>query len=266
MGKQLRYLEIAQVIKTKIEQGIFPQGHNLPSQKELSEIFSTSIMTIRGALSVLNEEGIITIVHGVGTFVAAPEVHTDSIGLQGFQNEMDRQKMKIQNKIVSVTHNLDSPKLKRIFKHQTSSYSCLVRLRTIDSVPVIFQRSYVESGFSHVLDEYTEETSLYQFFASKTGTLVTTGREIITPILLGQTELEQLKLDSPCPAFLSTRISISLQNKVVLYDEAYLPGTYVLLAATRKGRQNSSKFIIHKSGITDAADSINDTELWGDIG
>ena len=265
MAKQLRYLEIAQTLKSKIKQGFFPQGQSLPSQKELSSIFNTSVMTIRGALAVLEEEGILTIVHGVGTFVGAPGIHTDSISLQGFQNEMDQQKMCIVNRILDVEHDIENANIRRLFKDDNAVFSCLTRLRTIEEVPVILQRSYVHQKFRDVLVEYAAEKSLYQFFSRKTGIMVTQGREIMMPVVLKDDELKQLSLSGPCTAFLSKRISISLDDEVVLYDEAYLPGPYVIMASRKHGKNNMFKYIINKSGTLDSSESFNDPELWEDL-
>jgi len=266
MGKQPRYLEIARTLKTKIKQGVFPQGQSLPSQKELAGIFNTSIMTIRGALEELAQEGILTVVHGVGTFVAAPGPHTNSIGLQGFQNEMDRQKLSISNKVLSVTHDIRDAKLDQLFNKSLTTYSCMTRLRTIEGTPVILQRSYIECTHNTVLDTYNEHDSLYQYFSRHTGIMIIQGRELMTPILLEDREAELLGLKGKqSTAFLSKRISISLDEQIVLYDEAYLPGSYVFMASRKHGRTSVFKYIINKEGIIDTVNSFNDPELWEDL-
>ncbi len=265
MGKQLRYLEIARILKNKIRTGAYPHGRSLPSQKELSEIFSTSVMTIRQALAVLEEEGLVTIIHGVGVFVSSPDIHSNTISLKGFQNEMDRLRMKIDNEIVSREYGIFKPVLNTIFNSDGISFSCLTRLRNLDGIPVILQRSYVVDENKSVIKEYHEEKSLYQFFTEKTNTMIIRGREIIVPVLLQRKELELLHLEDPCPAFQSRRVSVSLEEKVVLYDEAYLPGQYVFMAATKQGRSSRSKYIINKAGNEDSFMSFNDTDLWEDL-
>ncbi len=265
MGKKLRYLEIADIIRIKIKQGDFPQRQALPSQKELSKIFNTSVMTIRGALAELEQEGIIRVVHGVGTFVSAPGVHTDTVGFQGFQNEMDRQKMHISNRILSVEHDITDRRLNSLFGDDAAVFSSLTRMRTIDGTPVIYQCSYVKKQFSMILDQYTEDQSLYQLFAHSSGIMVTQGREIMTPVLLPDQVAETLDITEHCTAFLSKRLSISLDDKVVLYDEAYLPGPYVIMASSKHGKQNTFKYIINKTGTIDSIDSFNDSDLWEDL-
>ncbi len=265
MSKKLRYLEIADVLKKKIKQGEFPQGQALPSQKELSEIFNTSVMTTRGALAELEQEGIITVIHGVGTFVSSPAIHNDTLSLQGFQNEMDRQKMSITNEVIGVKHEIEQRELLDLFGKRSGRFSSLSRLRTIDGKPVIYQCSYVEKQYSSVFDEYQADQSLYQLFSQKTGIMVTQGREIMIPVILPDDIAKTLGFDEPCTAFLSKRVSISLEEKVVLYDEAYLPGPYVIMASRKHGKNNSFKYIINQTGTIDSLDSFNDSDLWEDL-
>ena len=265
MGKQLRYLEIAQIIKAKIRNGTYPQGKSLPSQKELSDIFSTSIMTARQALAVLVEEGLITIVHGVGTFVSAPQFHSNDISLQGFQNEMDRQKIKILNTIVSKEYGLSKPVLNTLFNDKGLHFSSLTRLRTLGDIPVILQRSYVSDENKVVIENYLKENSLYQLFTEETNIMIAQGQEIVSPVLLQKQELELLQLKGPCTAFRTRRISISLNDKVVLYDEAYLPEPYVIMASRKQGKINKFKYIINKEGTLNSIMSFNDPDLWEDL-
>ncbi len=264
-GKQLRYLEIAQTIKTRIRQGVFPHGQCLPSQKELASIFNTSVMTVRGALSELADEGIVNIIHGVGTFVGNTGVNANTIGLQGFQNEMDKQKRSIVNSILSCEHGIGDARLDALFGNTDGRYSCLTRLRSVDQTPVILQRSYVERSHQEIFCDYEAHDSLYQHFTGRTGLLITQGKEIMSPILLETMEKELLHLEGPATAFFSQRVSISMDDRIVLYDEAYLAGPYVIMASRKLGRTSMYKYIINNAGKADIETSFADPDLWEDL-
>lgn len=258
-------LKIANIIKERIKNGTLKNGEALPSQKELSQIFSTSIMTARHALGILEEEGIISVVHGVGTFVSAPEYNTDEIGLQGFQNEMDRQKLSIQTAILEKKHDVVRSDLNDVFSRKDITFSCLVRQRTLEGRPIILQRSWVASGNRAVVEEYTEDKSLYSFFTDKTDIMIVKGKELVSPILLDGDEMSLLELDKPCTAFYSSRVSLNLNDEIVLFDEAFLPGQHVIMASISQGRNNKFKYIINKEGPRELYDSFNDPELWEDL-
>ncbi|MGN0801769.1 MAG: GntR family transcriptional regulator [Candidatus Faecivicinus sp.] len=72
-SEKFLYREIYQALKKQIEAGELTQGERLPSEDELSETFSVSKITIKRAMDMLKEEGLIRRVQGKGTFVARPD-------------------------------------------------------------------------------------------------------------------------------------------------------------------------------------------------
>ena len=66
------YQQIADELRTRIRQGIYPLGQQLPSEAELVEDFGVSRLTVRRGLAVLQNEGLVEIVRGKGMFVPAP--------------------------------------------------------------------------------------------------------------------------------------------------------------------------------------------------
>ncbi|GGO86501.1 GntR family transcriptional regulator [Wenjunlia tyrosinilytica] len=68
------YLLAADVLRQEITSGRIKPGDRLPSARELEERFGIANMTVRSALRVLREEGLIYSVQGRGSYVRnAPE-------------------------------------------------------------------------------------------------------------------------------------------------------------------------------------------------
>ncbi len=63
------YEQVVEQIKNMIVQGIYQKGDLLPSEKELMEITGVSRITVREAMRVLSEVGIIETKQGKGSFV-----------------------------------------------------------------------------------------------------------------------------------------------------------------------------------------------------
>lgn len=68
-----KYQVLADWIKQSIETGTFGPGERLPSEQRLQEQFEVSRQTVRKALSVLEEAGILRSRQGSGTFVVDKE-------------------------------------------------------------------------------------------------------------------------------------------------------------------------------------------------
>jgi GntR family transcriptional regulator len=62
--------QIADTLRAEIREGLYPPGGNLPSERELTERFKVSKMTVRHALVQLRSEGLVTSRVGAGVFVA----------------------------------------------------------------------------------------------------------------------------------------------------------------------------------------------------
>lgn len=68
-SKQPLYLQVAHEIKTEIVNGVYPVGTLIPTEDELCKRFSVSRYTVREALRVLREEGLVMSRRGAGTTV-----------------------------------------------------------------------------------------------------------------------------------------------------------------------------------------------------
>lgn len=69
--RTIRYLDIADDLRRRIDDGEFAGGRLLPSESELSAGYSVSRVTVRKALEVLRDEGRVDSRQGSGWFAAA---------------------------------------------------------------------------------------------------------------------------------------------------------------------------------------------------
>lgn len=63
---------LVQHVKTRIHDGTWPPGYQLPTERELGQVFGIARSTLRKALSELEAEGLIQRQVGRGTFIAPP--------------------------------------------------------------------------------------------------------------------------------------------------------------------------------------------------
>jgi DNA-binding LacI/PurR family transcriptional regulator len=70
INPRIRYIKIVEVYREQILAGKLPTGTRLPTEFELAEEFNLSRGTVRQALNLLVEEGLLERVQGRGTFVS----------------------------------------------------------------------------------------------------------------------------------------------------------------------------------------------------
>jgi DNA-binding GntR family transcriptional regulator len=66
----LAYLRVADDIAARIASGELTAGTRLRAERDLAEYYGVAYGTIRRAMQVLRERGLIKSIHGRGTFVA----------------------------------------------------------------------------------------------------------------------------------------------------------------------------------------------------
>jgi GntR family transcriptional regulator len=80
--REVRYRSIADELRRRVEAGEFGRGRLLPSESELSTGYDVSRVTVRKALELLRDEGLIDARQGFGWFVATDPVR-QSLGRLG---------------------------------------------------------------------------------------------------------------------------------------------------------------------------------------
>jgi GntR family transcriptional regulator len=69
-GPELIYVQVADRITAQIESGQLAPGARLPAERDLAADLGVSYDSVRRAMELLRERGLIVTVHGRGTFVA----------------------------------------------------------------------------------------------------------------------------------------------------------------------------------------------------
>jgi len=65
------YLQLAAILRARIEAGDYPPGRALPSESTLMQEHGVARETARKAVRVLRDEGLVQIVQGRGAYVTA---------------------------------------------------------------------------------------------------------------------------------------------------------------------------------------------------
>lgn len=63
------YMQLRDILRSKIESKVFPPGSMIPSENDLAKTYDINRQTVRSALSILVKEGILKKVQGKGVFV-----------------------------------------------------------------------------------------------------------------------------------------------------------------------------------------------------
>lgn len=138
------YKKIATELRTRINSDDYAVGDMLPSEKALAAELKVSVMTLRKALALLEEEKLIARRHGSGTCIVRKSNYHGG-ELEGFNYQMQVVGVtNYRNKVIEFTLLDAPPAIAQQLKIQPGEKVYYVRrLRLIDEVPILVENSYI---------------------------------------------------------------------------------------------------------------------------
>jgi GntR family transcriptional regulator len=229
--RQLKYLRIYRDLHDRIANGQWPAGSPLPSQHELAGQFGVSVMTLRQALQLLTDEGLIETRHGSGTYVAARYAY-DLGHLRSFASDLRAQGADVTTELLAA-QTLAPPAHVGARLGTPGDVLRLRRLRLSGGRPLIVQTSYLPAALAHVVEPANlGHTGLYAILAGH-GLTITHANETISPTTLDPHDARDLSRPPASPALLSHRTSFTETGIPVIDDHALLPADSVVITANR---------------------------------
>lgn len=138
------YVQIKESLRGQIFDGTYGEHERLPSENDLMSSFGVSRITVRQALSDLENEQLIFKVPGKGAFVSRPKPFQQLARLQGFAEAMANQGRATFNRLVGLTTVVADPTVAaRLQVPEGSPLTEIRRVRHADRQPVSLDVTYV---------------------------------------------------------------------------------------------------------------------------
>jgi GntR family transcriptional regulator len=244
-------LQIAEDLRSRIASGSLADGAKMPSQRDLAAEFSTTLMTVRQALEILEDEELVRTEHGRGMFVSAPRISEfDREKLFGFDTEMGMRHQRIATRLLDGAPAMIYPQAARLLGFGArSAPPSIRRLRILDGMPIVLQASFLAPRFASLLATYDPTRSLYEQLTEACGSPVAMTKEILLPIVLDGETAVFLERNPGDAAMLSARMSRSSEGEALVYDEAIMAGDSFFISAERIGKRHSYDLNFGKGGV-----------------
>ncbi|MGT2925569.1 GntR family transcriptional regulator [Streptococcus cuniculipharyngis] len=157
------YIQIRDKIKGDIDQGIWKIGSRLPSERDLAEQFSVSRMTLRQAITILVEEGIVERRVGSGTYVASQRVQERMRGTTSFTEIIKSQGKTPSTRLISYERILPNEQEVKHLNIPPNSYIIrMERVRYADDLPVVYEVASIPEKIAKQLDRQAVSEHFFQ--------------------------------------------------------------------------------------------------------
>jgi GntR family transcriptional regulator len=214
------YHQIVQNITDLIEEGALEQGSMLPSEWELTNLYSVSRLTVRQALKDLEQNGLVTRRHGIGTFVSTPPTTQLTPSKMSFSQKMRQIGKKPSHRILSLDRIAASKEVANMLQlPEKAPVIELVRVRLADEEPIMIETAYLPAErFPDLNEENLINGSLYQFLNEHYSISIVAVDQTLQPVLVKPRQATLLDVESGSPAILTKVIAYSRNNVPVEYS------------------------------------------------
>ncbi|WP_368506103.1 GntR family transcriptional regulator [Alkalihalophilus sp. As8PL] len=190
------YSQIEECIKGQIMNGELNPGDVLPPEREYSEQFDVSRMTIRQAINNLVNEGLIYRKKGSGTYVAEKKFEQPLQGLTSFTEDMKARGLTPSSKLLKFELIPASAKIAATLQiaEYTPVYE-IKRIRLADNIPMALETCYISANLIKGLTEEIINQSLYQYIEEKLRLVIGEATQVIESALANDAEVELLHIN-----------------------------------------------------------------------
>ena len=220
------FMKIKEAIREKILDGTYSAHDKLPSERELTELFKVSRITVRQALADLQREGLIFKINGKGTFVTKPKASLDGSKLRGFGEAMSALGYESFSKLLSVrdiqatqqvAKNLSIPRVSLVKKIQ--------RLRYLNRSPISLDITYFQPHIGQlVATADLERCDIFSILENECGITLGDARVNIEAVLSDEKMSGLLNVEEGTPILHIERTILDNGKKPVLYENLFYRG------------------------------------------
>lgn len=210
------YYRVEMDILEKIKQDIYKVGELLPSDMEFCKIYDTSRITVRRALSDLENEGYIVRMQGKGTFVKFKEIKQNMSKFYSFTDETIKMGFIPSSIFINLSLVDANDKLKQILDLEDGDKLFLLeRLRLADEKIVAYDRSYIpEKIIPGFKKELLNCGSLYNAIENNYGFRPNNSEETIEAIEINEDDALKMRVKKNSAMLLVKRVSYYNNQKV----------------------------------------------------
>lgn len=219
------YYQIEEYIKNLIENKDLKPGDMIPSERQFTDLFQVSRMTVRQAVMNLVNEGILIRLKGKGTFVSGKKIGQPLQGLRGFTEEMEKLGFRPSSQLLDFQVAAVSGHVADLLRlgEEKQVYE-IKRIRLADEVPMAIETTYIPFRLVKNLTADIISRSLYSYIEKECGLEIDSASQSLEAALAGAEEANLLHVGEKAPVLLMERCTYLKSGQPVEFVKAVYRG------------------------------------------
>ncbi len=211
------YLQIKETLIQRIQEKIWLPNKLIPTEQELMKEFEVSRTTIRQAISMMVQDGLLERQQGRGTIVKSQQL-VGSLGrLKGFAEEVLERGLTPYSQLIRAEFSTDLYHEKAMLQTDDVSILVIERIRFADDLPIAYERScWPKSIGEQLMKEELNQANFYQIL-EQNGIALRKANEKISAMNATMHEADLLGIRAGEALIEMTRLSYGIDDKPIEY-------------------------------------------------
>lgn len=220
--KNPMYLQLREILRSRIDEGEFIPGSAIPSESELAENYGLHRLTVRSAITTLVNEGLLKSVQGKGVYVVGKKLGRDLEKLTGFHQTMREHNILPETRVMLKTRRYAGIKYAQILKIDPEEEVYYIRRLCLgENEPVSIEDIYVPCKILSDLEAVDLNVfSLYDIYKFN-GIQLTQAWQTLSVTNLDAKDARILQIKPETKVLLFECISRDSQGKVIEFSRSY---------------------------------------------
>jgi len=209
------YMQLVYILKQQVASGLLRAGDRLPSESQICKQYKVSPMTVRRAINILSDQGIVDTAQGRGTFVRPIKLESATFQLSALQDIFTNEKTTVT--ILEARILTADERVAQKLKLQGKKRVIYIRRRiSLAGEPLLYHREYlIYDPRRALVESELEVTSLRGLFQGVSSGGFKYGELSIETTLINQEEALLLKSPTGMAAFNLEHIFYDYSDKPV---------------------------------------------------
>ena len=235
------YYQLVNIIKRNITAGTLKPGDVLPSESEMCKSFDISRSTVRQAVSMLEDEGLVVRKQGRGTFVAEPKVRRKTEMVYSFTSEISSMGMTPSSTLIEFEVIDPTPDIVKVLELSgaDSKVYRFVRIRHVDGEPLILETSFYPQYIYPKLTKELLQTHSFYSLLYEVGIIPANAVDSYEAVLMSRKEAEMLNSKPGSCGFFVQRRTFTESGMVYEFTQSLMRADRVKLDV-----------YLHKDGVS----------------
>ena len=219
------YAQLVRIVQEQIATGRLRPGDQLPSESRLCQHHAVSRMTVRRAINILVEQGLVVSRQGQGTFIKPMQFWAATFSLGQLQNLLaDERGMRI--KILEASINSAGGKVTRKMGIEKGRRMLFIRRLILShDRPIMYHREYIiYDPLRPIVESQLEVTSLRGLFEAAGNSFIKRSLLSVEATVLKDEEAQLLQAPVATAAFCLEHIFYDFEDRPVSWGWFICPG------------------------------------------